>query len=190
MNWLNDNGAAVQALASIATVLATLLLAALTARYVDLTKALAEAADRQHRLGVEQVTERQTQARRALTLRALFLYRKLKLLPDYPNTVGLPRNALWMPDDEDKLEEAAHQIGSDEAERAARIRHELGRLREMYAALLELSSGQGTSLRPPTLGEWFVSLSATRNELLRLANVTRDEESQAQLPMLRLPTSD
>src|SRR5437764_8239478 len=68
--WLDHNAAAVQALASIATVMITVVLAWITRKYVLLTQQLAVAAREQLRM--QQHTER-SDAARLLTLIVVFL---------------------------------------------------------------------------------------------------------------------
>jgi hypothetical protein len=85
-DWLNDNSGAMQAIASVASVAVTIVLVIITARYVRLTKGLAEAANDELR--------RQNEASKA---RRRELASQIKFLRDVLAT--LPNPANWSHED-------------------------------------------------------------------------------------------
>jgi hypothetical protein len=155
MEWLKNNSAAVQALASIATLIVTATLAILTARYVRLTKSIAGSA-------MEQV-DHLKDASRTFTINAAkglaALSARLRVPLEGLRPRGLSHRALReysLLSDEDvrDLESLARQVSPDASRYAAKAAVSLKKLVALMARARAVSEGHGWAASTQELQDW------------------------------------
>ena len=165
--WLNRNAAAIQALGSIASIVTTVALVWITARYVALTQDLARAAREQLRIQQQSAL---SETARLITLAEVFLS-TLEHLPDGDDRVEQINDiVIWRRGDVTALGTlAASVVGAE-----AHVRHaiqSLNWLRDKAEQIQQLDhDSQSTSIPWP---QWRKELSAARRSLTMLRNAAQ-----------------
>lgn len=161
MNWLTSNSAAIQALASIATLVVTATLAILTARYVRLTKSMAGSA-------MDQV-QHLKDASRALTVNAAqalsALSARLRIPLNDLKSRGVTQRALreyslLTQDDIRTLEELARHVSPDASRYAGKAAVSLKKMAALMARASAVSETVGWMASIQELQDWNEAIGA------------------------------
>ena len=170
--WLNRNAPAVQAIASIASVCVTLMLAFVTYRYVQLTQSLAEAAHEQLRMQRHSVASEGAQLLTLIDLLAGSIAKCPENQKDAEAIRGIP---LWKQSELTRLATlAASVLGPD-----TRIHNVIQKLNLIRARLEEVQANTpegGYDWAKFPFGEWCRDLHETRALLTQLRD---DVEARA-----------
>jgi len=164
-HWLNINSTAIEAATSIVSVLVTVVLVFITARYVALTKQLAEAANAELLRQIEASTAR----RRELASQISFLGSALDSLPDRDNWNQADRlmrtSTDWDNFDFAKLRACASEISEAAASWAATLESKMRWIAELVNSVKLTPSGRGYDWTNFPRERWEQALLATRQAL-------------------------
>lgn len=164
-HWLNINSTAIEAGTSIVTALATVVLVFITARYVALTKGLAEAANAELFRQIEASKAR----RRELASQIEFLCSALDSLPDRNNWKQADRlmrsSTGWGNFDFEKFRAHASEISDAAASCAATVEAKMGWMADLVNKVKATPPGLGYDWDAFPRDKWHDALRAARDAL-------------------------
>src|SRR5208283_1486858 len=164
-HWLNSNASAIEAITSIASVLVTVVLAFITARYVVLTKTLAEAANAQLLGQVEASRAR----RRKLASHINFLLEIIESLPDssrWSQADSIMRNSTnWDDFDFADFRALASEVSDAASSYAALVESKMRWMAERVNEIKSTPSAHGYDWRAFRRPEWDEALRVARHAL-------------------------
>lgn len=121
-DWLKANGAAVEGLSALATALATIVLAILTAVYVRLTQGLVGAAEGEARRAEKAASAEQVRRQGVILLLVDRFFRLIDKFPyEEREKDKLPDAIIWYKNDEDLFEKEMVSVGTHSAAVASEI---------------------------------------------------------------------
>ena len=169
MNWLRDNGAAIQAFASIGGLLITLVLAGLTAWYVRVTKTIATSALDQVKHLKE--TTRVAQQQAARSLEALSKRIRLPLVgldPTAPKHRPLAEYGLLSQEDVTYLETLARDVNADAIRYAGKAAVSLRKILALMEQARQVNFGTGWIPSSDQIRDWREAMDAAPKMLTSL----------------------
>lgn len=175
MNWLDTHASAIQALASIAAVAVTVVLAVLTWWYVRLTRSLADTALQQ----MEHVKHAATTARRqaAISLEALAKRLRLPLAaldPTGPKPKQVREYSLLSRDDISDLEELAREVNAEAMRYAGKAAVSLRKILGVIEDAKPVNPTLGWRPSDTQVKVWVGAMDAGPKMLEKLENVCRE----------------
>ena len=169
MDWLNQNASAVQALAAVATLIVTGALALLTARYVRLTRRIADSALEQ--VGHLKLTSRTVQKQAARALGALSKRIRVPLSgldrPAARHDQLLDYSRLSQSDISD-LEDLARQVSEDAIRYAGKAAVSLREIMGFIEEARRINRLTGWSPKATQIKDWEAAVDAAPKMLLEL----------------------
>lgn len=172
MNWFNSNAAAVQALASVASLIVTVVLAVLTGKYVRLTRQIAQAALEQIQHIKLTSTTAQKQAARSLDALSKRIRLPLRNLnPDAPSHRQLREYNLLSQEDISALEALARDVNDQAAMYAGKAAVSLRKIVGLLAAARAKSPEQGWIASESQTSQWKEATEAGPRMLEELERV-------------------
>lgn len=164
-HWLNSNSGAMQAIASVASVAVTVVLVFITARYVALTKGLAEAANAEAHRQIEASKAR----RRELASEIGFLRDALATLPNHTNwshADAMMRNSTgWDDFDFGAFRKLSSEISDAASSGAATIESNMRWLADQVKAVKSTPTGTGYRWDSFPVREWNNAMLAAPEAL-------------------------
>jgi hypothetical protein len=164
-HWLNLNATAIEAATSIVSALVTAVLVFITARYVALTKQLAEAANAE----LLRQNEASKARRRELESQISFLRSALESLPDRDNwshADRLIRNSTgWDTFDFAKFRARASEVSEAAASCAATVELKMRWMAELASSVKSTPLGRGYNWNSFPRDDWDHARLATREAL-------------------------
>jgi hypothetical protein len=189
IDWLNSNAGAIQALASIAALAVAAILARLTARYVHLTKQLADSSLEQVK-HIREIAE-SARVRDAAALRALSIRLRVPLseLSHTPSFDELRRFDYIDAGDVADLESLARSVGGDALFHATRAILSLRALLGMVAKVKAINEGTGWLPRENDTSLYRSAVQSAVSELAKVEAKTKElppaSTSLQQMPQTR-----
>jgi hypothetical protein len=175
MNWLNTNASAVQALATIASLIVTLVLAVLTAKYVRLTRRIADVALEQMQHIKLTRTTAQKQAARSLDALSRRIRIPLeKLDPAAPSHRQLREYNLLSQEDISALETLARDVNDQAVLYAGKVAVSLRKIFGLINEARGVNQSLGWAASGTQTTQWKEAMEAGPTMLAELEKVRRD----------------
>jgi|SRR5712664_722437 len=175
--WLDTHAAAVQALAAVATLAVTTTLAILTARYVRLTKSIADSAVEQAHILRDSVADSRAKTRDSLRAHSKRLLSCVRVLHDTtPNLEQLQGFALITEADVTRLEALAKDHGEGLQPKAATAATALKHLLGWHDRAAKTNRVMGWNVRTTDVADYARARADAIRELAAIAEAVPESE--------------
>jgi hypothetical protein len=173
MSWLNANGPAIQALATVASVLITTVLAIITARYVRLTRETLEFTKAQQSAAFEE--------RRQRLLSLIFNLRVIatSFPSDRSHAEQIRHVSLWSQSDPDQVRTLAVSFGQAAGELAGEAWRHLATIRELAMQVQNTPTGIGVDWSKFPWERWSSAIQGSERCLLSVVDLVNPPRAKA-----------